>query len=255
MNEVNLLIDNYYNWLKDKTSWKNINNWIEITTPYLDRNNDYIQIYLQRIEEHYILTDGGDTINGLVQEGCTIDNSTPKRQKLLYTALNGYGVKEKEGRLELTADEKNFSLRKHSLLQAILAINDMFYLTRSTVANLFFEDIRDWLDQSNIRYSELVSFSGRSGYSRKFDFLIPKSLNAPERLIKTLNNPDKSHIDSIIMDWLDTQEVRAENSKAYVIANDNNKNVPGNMIEALKEYQIETIPWSQRNKSIDKLAA
>ena len=60
--------------------------WVEITAPYLDRNNDYIQIYLKKDEEGYLLTDGGSTITGLIQEGCSLD--TPKRQKLLQLTFN-----------------------------------------------------------------------------------------------------------------------------------------------------------------------
>ena len=42
------LIRSYYDWLKAKTSWREVNGWVEITTPYLDRHNDYIQIYLRQ---------------------------------------------------------------------------------------------------------------------------------------------------------------------------------------------------------------
>ena len=42
------LIRSYYDWLKAKTAWREINDWVEITTPYLDRHNDYIQIYLRQ---------------------------------------------------------------------------------------------------------------------------------------------------------------------------------------------------------------
>src|SRR5271170_1418579 len=90
MSDVKNLLDSYYAWLRDKTVWKQINQWAEITTPYLDRNNDYIQIYLKKHEDGFLLTDDGATIGGLAQEGCTLDSN--KRQKLLQMALNGYGI-------------------------------------------------------------------------------------------------------------------------------------------------------------------
>lgn len=106
-------------------SGKQLKDWVEITSPYLDRNNDYIQIYLKKDEEGYLLKDGGSTITGLIQEGCLLD--TPKRQKLLQLTLNGYGIIENNGALQVKATPDNFALRKHFLLQAILAVNDMFY--------------------------------------------------------------------------------------------------------------------------------
>ena len=71
MNDISQLIEQYYAWLKKKTSYKNINKWVEITAPYLDRNNDYIQMYLKKTDTgSYLLTDDGYTIAGLIQEGC-----------------------------------------------------------------------------------------------------------------------------------------------------------------------------------------
>ena len=48
INEIQTLLDQYMKWLKDKTALRQIEDWVEITTPYLDRHNDYIQIYARR---------------------------------------------------------------------------------------------------------------------------------------------------------------------------------------------------------------
>ncbi|MAQ71812.1 MAG: hypothetical protein CL565_06425 [Alphaproteobacteria bacterium] len=253
MTDISPLIDKYYTWLKDKTAWKTINKWVEITAPYLDRNNDYIQIYLQKTNNGFLLTDDGATIMGLKQEGCSLDSE--KRKKLLTLTLNGYGVSLNGNELQITATEDNFALRKHSLVQAILAVNDMFYLAESHVHSLFFEDVRGWLDTNDIRYSEQISFIGRSGYARKFDFLISKSSKAPERILKTINNPVRNSADSIIVDWIDTKEIRPTNSKAYAVVNDNDRNVSSNVLDALNSYDIKPILWSEREKYNTELAA
>ncbi len=252
MTDINPLIDKYYAWLKDKTAWKTIDKWVEITAPYIDRNNDYIQIYLKKTDDGYLLTDDGDTILGLQQEGCLLDS--PKRKKLLSLTLNGYGITEKNGKLQVKATADNFALRKHSLIQAVLAVNDMFYLAEPHVASLFFEDVRNWLDLSDIRYSEQISFIGRSGYARKFDFLISKSSEAPERIIKTINNPMRNSADSIIMDWVDTKQQRPDNSKAYAFINDNGS-VSSNILDALNSYEIKPIMWRNRDQYKGELAA
>lgn len=47
--EVKDLTNQYIQWLKGKTTFREIGQkWIEITTPYLDRHNDYIQIFVQK---------------------------------------------------------------------------------------------------------------------------------------------------------------------------------------------------------------
>ena len=46
--EVQVLLDRYVAWLKDKSTLRQIDDWVQITTPYLDRHNDYLQIYAKR---------------------------------------------------------------------------------------------------------------------------------------------------------------------------------------------------------------
>jgi len=59
------LINRSYDWLKAKTSRREISDWVEITTPYLDRHNDDIQIYLKRQDGEWVLTDDGYTLADL----------------------------------------------------------------------------------------------------------------------------------------------------------------------------------------------
>lgn len=77
--------------------------------------------------------------------------------------LNGFGVKLNNGALEVRASPENFALRKHSLIQAMLAVNDLFYLATPMVSSLFYEDVVAWLDQNDIRYTPNVKFAGKTG--------------------------------------------------------------------------------------------
>jgi len=65
--------------------------------------------------------------------------------------LNGFGVQLVDNnRLEVQASNETFALRKHNLVQAILAVNDLFYLAMPMVASLFYEDVVVWLDIHDI---------------------------------------------------------------------------------------------------------
>ena len=57
INEIQSLVDEYTRWLKEKTLIRRVDEWVEITTPYLDRHNDYLQIYARRRNGDYVLTD------------------------------------------------------------------------------------------------------------------------------------------------------------------------------------------------------
>jgi hypothetical protein len=253
INETKLLLDTYYNWLKEKTILTQIKDWVEITTPYLDRHNDYIQIYIKKIGNSFVLTDDGYTIGDLLKSG--VNFSSPKRSELLKITLNGFGVSKEGNALCVNTNMDDFPLKKHNLVQAMLAVNDMFYSASAHVSSLFFEDVKEWINHNDIRYTENAIFKGKSGFDRKFDFVIPKSKTSSERLVKVINELNKTTTDLFIIDWLDTKDIRPEQSKAFLVANDINKVLPSSSLEALKHYEINPIPWSEREIFKGELSA
>lgn len=251
--EIQRLLDAYHAWLKDKTVLRQIEQWIEITTPYLDRHNDYIQIYAKKTNGGFVLTDDGYTINDLEQSGCKLQS--PKRQELLRTTLNGFGVQHRDNALEVHASPDNFALRKHNLVQAMLAVNDMFYLAVPMVASLFYEDVVAWLDVHDVRYTPKVKFTGKTGYDHLFDFVIPKSRQQPERIIQTINRPSRDTAQAVVLSWIDTKEVRSADSRAYALLNDAEQAASPSVLDALRSYDVTPVSWSQRESVREELAA
>ena len=254
ISDVQPLLDRYWSWLRDETSLRAVGDWVEITTPYLDRHNDCLQIYAKRDAGGFLLTDDGYTVDDLEQSGCTIDSA--KRRTLLRTTLNGFGVvfQEATKAIEVRASADDFALRKHSLLQAMLAVNDLFYLASSTVANLFYEDVIAWLDRAEIRYTPDVTFTGKSGYGHRFDFVIPKSTARPERVLRVVNHPSRDTAEAVVFSWLDTREVRPSESRAYAILNDSGRPVPRQVLDAVRNYDLSPVLWSNREEAREELA-
>jgi len=251
--DIERLISEYHAWLKDKTVLRRIDNWIEITTPFLDRHNDYIQIYAKKANGGLILTDDGSTIRDLEQSGCKLESR--KRQDILNLTLNGFGVKTEEKALLVHASNDNFALRKHNLVQAILAVNDIFYLSVPIVESLFYEDVVAWLDLHEVRYTPKVKFTGKTGFDHLFDFVIPKSRRHPERIIKTINRPSRDTAQAAVLAWVDTREVRSPESCAYALLNDSDQAVSSAVIDALQSYEVRPVPWSKRESVREELAA
>ncbi len=49
MEEIKDLNDSYISWLKNKTILREVDDgWFEIETPYTDRHNDFITIYVRK---------------------------------------------------------------------------------------------------------------------------------------------------------------------------------------------------------------
>lgn len=253
MEEIQILMDQYVAWLRSKTTLRQVDDWIEVTTPYLDRNNDYLQIYARRQNGSYILTDDGYILQELELSGCKLES--PKRMALLQMTLNGFGVRLVDGALEIRAAREDFPLRKHNLVQAMLAVNDLFYLATPMVSSLFLEDVVVWLDENEIRYTPNVKFTGKSGYDHLFDFVIPKSRKRPERIIQAINRPSREEAQVAAFAWFDTRDVRSPESKAYAILNDSERIVPPTVMDALQSYEVMPIPWSKRDIVVEELTA
>lgn len=254
VSEISRLVDGYRAWLKDRTTVRAIHaDWVEITTPFLDRHNDYLQIFAKSDNGGFRLTDDGHTLRDLEVSGCSID--TPKRRSLMMTTLNGFGVEESNGVLRTHATATNFAFRKHALLQAILAINDMFYLSTSNVRSLFKEDVEKWLDEQDIRFVSNIQFTGKSGYQHYFDFVIARSKRAPERIIRAITNPNKDAALNFIQAWTDTSEQRPPDALAVAILNDNARPISAPVLDAMRQYDITPIKWSARGEHLETLAA
>jgi hypothetical protein len=253
VHEIQALLDEYQDWVRDRTTLRQLDGWVEITTPYLDRHHDHLQLYARTEKGSVVMTDDGYTIRDLELSGCNLN--TPKRQDLLRMALNGFGVRLNEGSLEVSATKESFPSKKHSLVQAMLAVNDLFYLAEPMVKSLFYEDVVSWLDSAEIRYTPKVKFTGKSGYDHVFDFVIPKSRRAPERIVRAITRPGRETAESLLYAWIDTRDVRPEDSQAYAILNDGETAVSAVVLEAFEKYSIHAIPWSRREDAKAQLAA
>lgn len=254
IHEIQDLLDQYAAWLRDQTTLRQINGWVEITTPFLDRHNDHLQIYAKRADNQWIITDDGYVIEDLRQSGCEIESGS-RRHALFTTTLNGFGVSTDDGRLMVKTDADQFSRRKHNLVQAMIAVNDLFYLAQPFVASLFLEDVESWLRTSRIRFTPNVKFTGASGYDHQFHFVIPESAVQPERIIQPINRPSRDRAQTIAFAWIDTKSVRPQGSRAYAILNDEAGSINPNILGALKNYEIDAVEWSGRDRVVEELAA
>jgi hypothetical protein len=247
------LVDSYLKWLRTRITTASVNGSCEITTPFLDRHNDRLQIYVLSTPTGLRLTDDGFIIGDLESSGCQLDTS--QRQDMLRTILNGFGVQEIDGELTVDAAPGNFPQKKHALVQAMLAVNDMFMTGKHRVASLFVEDVQAFLEANSVRFTPEVEFTGKSGFVQRFDFVIPKTQRQPERILRAINQPTRDSATALMFAWSDTKDVRPDpNSRAYAVLNDADKSLNPDLVEALHHYEIRAIPWSQRDQFVSELA-
>ena len=113
-------INQYFTWLKDRTTVKQVNNWVGITVPFLDKHNDYIQIYVKEENNDFMLTDGGYILADSCQTGGDLE-------KRINSLISGFGVHIEYASLSafltINAGADNFAMQLNNLIQAMLAVN------------------------------------------------------------------------------------------------------------------------------------
>ncbi|MDF2884418.1 MAG: hypothetical protein K0R54_4985 [Clostridiaceae bacterium] len=249
------LIDSYYKWLKENTLLNTVGEYTEVTTPFLDRHNDYIEIYMKKLDTGDILiTDDSYTLSDLEDSGFLFN--TPKRKELLNNILLSHSLSLDENNAIITQTSvDDFPYRKHFYIQGILSINDLFVTNKSNVSTLFIEDVTTLLDDKDIRYVSDVKITGKSGYSHNIDFTIPHSKLKPDRYLQLVNTPNKSTTEINLFAWNDIKEVRNQNSSMYVLLNDIDNKVRKDILSAYNKYDIKTLLWSNKDELIDELSA
>ena len=144
----------------------------------------------------------------------------------------------------------------HMLTQCMIKVSDLFRTSKSVVQSLFIEDVQSYLDKKEIRYSPNISFPGISGLTTNYDFLVPRSKKAPERILKVVNHIDQPKTNNILFLWNDTKQAReGSSSKLYVFFQDIDKKISPAITTAMKNYDVTPVRWSKREDFSEELIA
>jgi hypothetical protein len=249
--ECQRLISDYLRWLKEGLHVSELEGSCRIATPFLDRHNDEIEIYVEKRNGGLLLTDDGYTIADLASSGMMF--STEKRKAHLTAILNGFGVRQEGDELQVHATPQDFPQKKHNLVQAMLAVNDMFVMGEEHVLSFFKEDVANFLEVSQIPVFPDFKLSGRSGFDHKFDFGLPKTHRRPQRVIRAINDLTKDQALSYAFAVADVRAVRTEPLVALTLVNDIEHPPNEDNLAAIKAYDIQPLMWSRRQEALDLL--
>ena len=258
MNWINTLMDDYYSFLKEKTLVTSCNSsdWIEISTPFIGLFNDTVDIFAKKEGSRIILSDDGNTLRDLQLSGLEISRS-PKRKEILDRILINYGVRINNEELITEASERDFPQKKLNLISAISETADMYYLAKHTVASVFREDVKAYLDEQELIYTPYFISKGTTGLEFTFDFQI--AYRNTEIVIKSFNSVNKLNLPHFLFTWDDIKKVREQQTQKEVIGlaviNDIDREVSDEYLSALDNKGAQYILWSQRHKpeNINKL--
>lgn len=252
MTDWTKVMDEYLSWIKDNTVLKTLasGEGCEIYSPFLDRHNDHLAIYiLKTTDNNFKLTDDGYIINDLEMSGMEFSSDT--RKKFLSQALNAHGINKSEnGELYVNATWTEIAKKKHSLLQAMIAINDLFTLSKESVHNLFREDLYLLFTSNNIPIVNNIPIPGKSGFAHTIDFVIAERHLLPEIRVKALNNPTKQTVESTIFAFSDISSSNERSGSNLVVYNDLDNPITNSSLEAFSKYGIEAKSFSDMKSHV-----
>jgi hypothetical protein len=251
---IQKMIDDYANWLKSEIMVAQYGEYFELTTPYLDRFNDYLQIYVkQEADGNIFLTDDGYIIGNLLSSGMSFKKGS-RRSMMLNRIINNFSMQLQGNAITTKATVCNFPQKKHQMVQAMLAIDDMFELTPGNVKEFFVEDIETFFNANDIYYSRDFSLLGKTGSIYTYEFHFQRTREKAERFCKAINHVNESKRNLTIFNWIDTQEKRNNDGELIVIINDEHE-VSQNDIEAFHNYAITPVLFSRRQENTPLFAA
>ncbi|HXC85476.1 MAG TPA: DUF1828 domain-containing protein [Trebonia sp.] len=253
--DADQLASSYLSWIRRGVSTIKLDERTsELTTPFLDRHNDHLQIYAERLDaDHFLLSDDGYIVSELKSSG--VERLGDRRQVIFQDLLSGYGVELAQNELRVEASSSNLGQRVHNLVQAMLSLDDMFVLAQPQARSTFLDVVAKFLDDADVRYSPRAKFAGKSGLDHLVDFVIPKSKEAPERILQVVNSPRRDRVESLLFAANDMRAARGMEISYFALVNDSRREVQGDILNAFAAYDVQVRPWSRREDLVAVLAA
>ena len=123
------MVYSYCRWLESVITQSDIGGWLEISTPFLDCDNDCIQVYVKIESDKIILSDLSDTIKHLKFSGKDISEEHFKR--CLEITTHRFRIKcnvDYELYVRTTLDK--FPQKFNDLVQCIVAVSNYLIFAR-----------------------------------------------------------------------------------------------------------------------------
>lgn len=244
------LISDYVDWFKNKYSIKQLENADEIVTPFVNHLNDRIRLYIELKANNTIrISDDGNTFNELAMYGLDIKTNT--RQKVIHNTLSNFGIQLDDDILYVEATIKDFPLKKHNLVQAILRIYDMVLLSKPNIISLFNEEAKQYLFDNELGGNFDIKMTGDSGLEHQIDYSLGPTKSRPEILIQFINNLSFGDVtkEGFIYDDLNKKRKTSKNQVRYIlVANDIDNKIPDKAITAAQALEIDIQPWSKKEE-------
>lgn len=251
----------YFDWFKKNHKLSEYKNIIEVSTPSVDSFGDNINLILKPEGDKIRVSDDSYVVWNLEAHGLNVTNKRSRRYRLLNSILEFESVTLDKNTNEIfkITSMKNIGQGIHDVVQSISKITDLMYLNKSNVRSVFTEDVFNYLKDNRDKYDYFPNLQilGQSKLSFNFDALFTTK-NRVKKLSKFYNSFSKNTVENVLVSWLDTIKDREERfdgslGMAIVVNDQDGQTFSKEYIDALAEYDIDIIPFSDKQKFQDSL--
>lgn len=247
--ETEKLLTQYIEWLNTDPLVNESSSYHEITTPFLDQFNDHYQFYFCRNEgNQFFLTDDGCLLSSFEYD--KIDGDNDYRTEWLERTLQTFRLNREDDAITAECSLETLPETKHCFIQGLIRIEDQLDIDSKDSSAVFSEEIRNVLEERDIRYIEASWYAGQSGYTWEYDFVIPgcSKGNHTDSFCQAIGNPTKEKVELQLCAWKDVVQVRKRPSRLVLLLDDVNSS-PETIEEidrlCCAENTVGIIFWSQ----------
>ena len=253
MNWVEKGVNDYYDWLKNRTTIQQDGStgWNVISTPFVGLFNDTIDLFVRMTEEgKVLLSDDGVTINNLDLLGVSFKSGI--RKPILDRVKYNYGVQiDKNGEISKEVELGKFPQGKHDMIRAIMELSDLAPMSTHRAPSLFREDVKAYFRDNNVNVTPSFIIQGRSGINFTFDYMM--SFPEKEVLLQLFNNLTKGNLATFLFgidEVTDPKKISEKELESVAIVNDVESEVKPEFIQALMYKGTKYVPWSTGKTSL-----
>lgn len=120
-------------------------NRFRVYTPFVYDDGDHLGIVLKRDGRGWLLSDEGSTYMRLtlkIDEDSLFDPDG-SRYRILLNALSSFEIEDRDGELAITVEGEDYGSALYKLVQGLIKISDLNYLSRERVTSTFIEDFQE----------------------------------------------------------------------------------------------------------------
>lgn len=118
-------------------------NRFRVFTPFRFDDGDHLSIVLKQENNQWVISDEGHTFMHLSYWIDSSDLNSGSRKQLIDYALNEFQIQDRYGELLVTIYKNDeYGAAFYRLVQALLKISDINYLSRERVKSTFYEDFK-----------------------------------------------------------------------------------------------------------------